>query len=375
MRVVVTGGGTGGHIMPALAVAEAVKRREPEAELLYIGGVSGMEAEIVPKYGVPFQAVTSRKFFRTFRLSMIGGVFALFQGYREARTYIRAFRAEAVIGTGGYAAAATVLAGAHLGVPTLIHEGNFLVGRTNRLLARWARRVCTTFAETVAEFPPGRAVQTGLPLREGIVLPPQVTPQAARAQFAGLEPERFTVLVIGGSQGARAVNDLVIEAAPQLQEARIQILHQVGARNVEEAQQKAAALNLTGRGGYCPLAFLDEQLMPLAYRAADVIVCRGGISTLAESLVNSLPLLIIPLPTAYADHQTYNAKALESGGAALHRAQKDLTAEILAQDLLDLRGSLEHCQQMSEAARRLSRPNAASDVVNHVLSLIRKNEV
>lgn len=369
MRVVVSGGGTGGHIMPALAIAEALRRQQPDVELLYIGGASGMETELVPKYGVPFQAVTSRKLRKLVSPSTVGVLLSLLKGYTEARTYIRAFRADVVMGTGGYAAAATVLAGARLGVPVIIHEGNVLVGRTNRLLARYAQRVCTTFAETVSAFPPGKAVQTGLPLRAGIVAPETITPEEARCRFSGLARDRFTVLIIGGSQGARAINRLVLDSIPALLAAGVQVLHQTGAKNIAEIQEESRKRGFGDGQGYVPLAFLDEAQMPLAFRAADLLVCRGGISTLSETLVNGLPAFIIPLPTAYADHQTYNANALEAGGAALHRPENSLTADALTADLLTLRNSPTRLETMAVACRTMSRPNAADEVARIVLEV------
>lgn len=367
MRIVVSGGGTGGHIMPAIALAEALRKRRADTDVLFIGGVSGMETEIVPRYGIPFQAVTSKKLRKVISPGTIGVLLALFKGYREARTTIRAFRADAVVGTGGYAAAATVLAGAHLGVPTYIHEGNVLVGRTNRLLARYARKVGVTFAETVSAFPAGKAVLTGLPLREGIVLPPEVSPQEARCRFTGMAAERFTVLVIGGSQGARAVNTRVLDALPGLLDASVQVIHQTGPKNFEEVQAQATARSLDEREGYLPLAFLDAEQMPAALRAADLIVCRGGISTLSEALVNALPLLIIPLPTAYADHQTVNAQALERAGAAWNRSEATLSGAQLQADILTLRDDTAQRSRMAEASRAAGRPDAADRMAALVL--------
>jgi UDP-N-acetylglucosamine--N-acetylmuramyl-(pentapeptide) pyrophosphoryl-undecaprenol N-acetylglucosamine transferase len=369
MRVVVSGGGTGGHIYPALAIAEGLRRQQPDVELLYIGGVSGMEMRIVPEQGVPFQAVTSRKLRKTLSLSTVGVLLSLVKGYREAQTYIRAFRAEAVVGTGGYAAAATVLAGARLGIPTLIHEGNVIPGRTNRLLARYARRICVTFAETLAQFPKDKGVLTGLPLRASIVAPLEVTPQEARCRFSGLAPDAFTVLAVGGSQGARALNRIVLGAVPGLLDAGAQVLHQTGPNHFEAVKTEAEAQNLWERPGYCPRAFLDEIQLSLALRAADVIVCRGGVSTLSEALVNGLPALIVPLPTSYADHQTFNARALESAGAALLRPENSLSASNLRDDLLALRADPARRQRMAEASRALGRPHAADDVAKLVLEL------
>ncbi len=370
MRVVVSGGGTGGHIFPALAVAEAVKRLRPDAELLYIGGVSGMETEIVPRHGVPFQAVTARKLRKVVSPATVGVALSLLKGYTEARRYLRAFRAEVVVGTGGYVAAATVLAGASLRLPTVIIEGNAVPGRTNLWLARRARRVCVAFPETAGRFPSGKTVLTGLPLREDIVAPPDLTPERARGRdFLCLAPDRFTVLVIGGSQGAQAVNRIVLNAAPRLLDAGAQIIHQTGPKHFSEIQTQAAQAQLGA--GYVPLAFLDAAQFPVALRAADVIVCRGGISTLSEALVNGLPALVIPLPTAYADHQTANAKAFVDVGAAMLRAEAELTGARLADDLLSLRDDPTRRQALASASRKAAHPDAARTVAELTFALLK----
>lgn len=368
MRVVVSGGGTGGHIFPALAVAESVRALRPEAEVLFIGGSTGMETQIVPARGVPFQAVTARKLRKVLSPSTLLVGLSLLKGYSEARTYLRAFRAEAVVGTGGYVAAAAVLAGASLGLPTVIVAPDYLPGRTNRLLARWARRICVVFGETADRFPRDRTVVTGMPLRSGVVLPPEISPEQARVRFEGLVPDAFTVLVIGGSQGAKTLNERILSAAPGLLDAGMQILHQTGARNIDGVQ--AAARSLMERGGYRPVGFLDDQQVPLALRAADVIVCRGGISTLAENLVNGLPALIVPLPTAYADHQTINARALEARGAALLRPQAELLPDRLIADLMALRDAPDRLRAMSAQCLEIAAPRAADAVATEVISML-----
>ena len=372
MRVVVSGGGSGGHIFPALAVAQSVQKLRPEAEVLYIGGASGMECQVVPARGVRFQAVTAKKLRKVASLSTIGVMASLWKGYREAQGHLREFGAEAVVGTGGYVAAGAVLAGAKMGLPTIIVSPDVVPGRTNRLLARYARRICIAFEPTRASFPANKTVVTGLPLREGVVAPPDVTPAQARLSFDNLNPDAFTVVVIGGSQGARAVNNMVLEAAPRLLESGVQILHQTGARNFEQVREAAQSKQIWGRQGYMATAFLDEVQVPLALRAADVLVCRGGISTLSEAMVNGLPSLVIPLPTAYADHQTFNARVLETAGAGILRAENSLTASNLMADLLALRDDPNRRATMRAEMLQLGRPHAADLVAQEVFQLIRK---
>ena len=369
MRIVVSGGGTGGHIYPALAVAESLKRLRPDTEILYIGATTGMETGIVPNHGVEFRAVTAKKLRKTVSLSTFSVMFSLLRGYGEARKVLREFRADAVVGTGGYVAAATVLAAARLGIPTVIHEGNAIAGRTNLWLARFVRRICVTFEASVSQFPEAKTVVTGFPTRGGIVAPESVSQAAARQTFAGLSAERFTILVTGGSQGARAINRVVIEAAQDLQTAGLQIIHHVGAKNFEDANRQAQERGLLETGHYLPVAYLDGAAMPLAWRACDVVVCRGGISTLTEALVNFRPAIIIPLPTSYADHQTCNARELETAGAALLTPEPALTAPKLTADLLNLRDNPLTYQNMTNVCRALARPDAADRVAKIALSV------
>lgn len=332
-----------------------------------MGGTSGMECAVVPGHGVQFQAITARKLRKLLSPSTAAVAVSLLRGYQEARCSVRAFRADAIIGTGGYAAAATVLAAARSGVPATIVEANVDVGRTNRMLARFSRTVCISWPETAAQLPAGKSALTGLPLRRGITLPPEVGSDEARERL-DLDPCRRTLLVLGGSQGARALNTLVIGAVDRLQRRGIQILHQVGAANLEIAREAAARAGVLDLPGYRLVAFLDDTQVPAALRAADLMVCRGGISTLSEALASGTPALVVPLPTAYADHQTRNALAMERSGAAVHRAERSLTAASLAADVEGLFDSPEMLRRMAEAGRTIGRPAAADDVLGRAVA-------
>lgn len=374
MRIVVTGGGTGGHIFPALAVAQSLKRLHPDAEILYIGSANGMEAQIVPRQGWPFQPITARKLRKLLSPYTLLVAWSLFKGYREAQTYLRRFRADAVVGTGGYVAAAAVLAAVRQNIPTIICAPDVVPGRTNRFLARWAQRICIAFPQTANAFPPDRTVLTGLPLRSGIVAPPSISPQSARAHFKLLKPDLFTLLILGGSQGARAINTVVLEAIEPLLKADIQLLHQVGARDYPWVLEALKKMGLDERPGYHFFSFLETEQMALAYRAASGVLCRGGVSTLSEILANGLPGIVVPLPTAYADHQTHNARALEEAGAAVLLPQVSLTSERLVQIVTELRSDTLRIQQMRQAAYGISRPNAAESVAREVISLIQNQK-
>jgi UDP-N-acetylglucosamine--N-acetylmuramyl-(pentapeptide) pyrophosphoryl-undecaprenol N-acetylglucosamine transferase len=363
LKVVLTGGGTGGHIYPALAVAEAARRLRLEAEIRYVGGRTGMEAEIVPPTGLPFVGLTTKKLHRLLSPGTVGVLLALWKGYREALAFLRSFRPDVVIGTGGYVAAAAALAAQRLRVPTVILAPDAIPGRTNRLLARRAARICVMFEETRTAFPSGTTALTGLPIRADIVSPQ--SKEEARQTF-GLKPGVFTVLVTGGSQGAQRLNEIVADML-NLPVPAIQILHQTGPRNYETMVERARRQEGEGAVSYFPCAYFDSEKMPLAYRAADILVCRSGVSTLAELTANGLPALMVPLPTAYADHQTYNARAIERGGGGIVLPQAALTPESLAQQIEALRDEPARRAQMAEASKALGRPDAADRVVEIAL--------
>lgn len=371
MRVVVSGGGTGGHIFPALALCEQLKILDPSGELLYIGGSTGMESEIVPQKAIPYQAVSALKLKKLISFSTIGVLHSLIKGYKEARVHLREFKADVVVGTGGYVAAAATMAGVSLKLPTLIVAPDMVPGRTNSVLGRFAKRICVCFPQTIKRFPRSKTVVTGMPLRSGTVASDSLSQANAREYF-NLSPDRFTILVIGGSQGARAINDMILASLNDLISADSQIIHQTGKNNFEEVSSKAEAMNLSKASSYYPVAFLDEAQIPMAMRSADIIVCRGGISTLSEATANGLPALIIPLPTAYADHQTANAAALQELGAAMLCPEKSLSGPTLTVNLLRLRNDRERLARMASASRKVGRPEAADEVARLILEIGKK---
>ncbi len=363
-RVIVSGGGTGGHIFPALAVLESLQKIQPNLEALYIGSLEGMEARIVPEHGIMFQGVQARKLRKLVSVSTPAAGWSLGKGFFEARGYMRAFGAEAVLGTGGYVAAAAALAGVSLGLPLVICAPDAVPGRTNRLLARFARTICVAFPETRHLFPQDRVEVTGLPLRTGVRLGNEITPEDAR-QRLGLCASRFTLFVAGGSQGAQALNKSLLNALPALLEGGMQVLHQTGARNIEEVMKQTT--HLRASDAYVPMGFLNTEQMALAQRAAHVTWCRGGISTLSEALVNELPMLVTPLPTAYADHQTANARQLVQEGAARLLPEAELEGERLLEELQHMQRDEALLLQMKNAARTLACPDAADKVAQLLL--------
>lgn len=355
MRVVLTGGGTGGHIYPALSVAGCLE----EDEVLYVGTADGPEASIVPGAGVEFRSVPSRKLSRRPTPGALVSAAVCAWGVVRAAALLRSWRPEVVLGTGGYASAGVMFAAALLRIPTVVHEANVVPGRVNRLLARLCTRVALTYDASARYFPPGKTVVTGLPVRPELM---DADPARARAEY-GLSPDLPTLLVSGGSGGAQTLNRAVIEALPRLMERGLQVVHQTGKAHYDGVLREIG----TPPSGYHPLAYVAD--MPALLAAATLIVCRGGSSTLAEVTAVGLPAIIVPYPFAVADHQTGNARALEEAGAALMVRDAEFTAERLVREVGAVLDSPERLRAMRERSRAQGRPEAAARVADLLRTL------
>jgi UDP-N-acetylglucosamine--N-acetylmuramyl-(pentapeptide) pyrophosphoryl-undecaprenol N-acetylglucosamine transferase len=371
---VLTGGGTGGHLYPAISIARALRRsgvqafREdgPNAEArerltpVFIGTQRGLEARVVPAEGFEFHAISSRKITRSLSPAALLSLASIAWGTAQAGRLLRRLAPAAVIGTGGYASAGVVLAAALQGIPTLIHEQNSVPGRTNRLLARLVRRVAVTFPQSAAYFTAGKCLVTGLPVRPDIA----AGERGRAVQELGLDPERPTVLVLGGSLGARSLNRALRAALPLWSNSGLQILHQVGRGNWEEHR---SALR-DAPSWYHGVPYLEA--MGDAYAAADLACCRAGASTLAEVALVGLPALLVPYPHAHADHQTQNARNVAASGGALLLPDAELSGKRLADAVNDLIGDPARRSAMAAASRRLARPHAAEAILRAVAEMI-----
>lgn len=348
-----TGGGTGGHLYPAISLARELQAAGGP-EPLFIGSRTGLEAQLVPDEGLAFRAITSRKVSRSVTPSALLSLASIAWGAVEAGLLLRRLRPLVVIGTGGYASAAVVLAAAAQGIPTLIHEQNSIPGRTNRLMARFVDRVAVTFPASMSYFPAGRSVVTGLPIR------PEMTEgdRANAVERWNLDPDRRTLLVLGGSLGARSLNGAVREALSHWSNSGLQIIHQVGSRNWDEHR---AALK-GAPAWYHPVPYLHQ--MADAYAAADLVACRAGASTLAELWATGRPAILVPYPYAHADHQTANARAAVEAGAAVMLPDSELNGPILAAEVGATIEAPEKLARMAEASRSLGRPDASRAVLD-----------
>jgi len=353
LRVLIAGGGTGGHIYPGIAIAREIRRQHPAAELLFVGTERGLEMKIVPAEGFRLETITISGLKGSGRLKQLKSLLAVPKSLLEARSILQRFQPSVVVGVGGYSSGPPVLMAALMGIPAMLQEQNALPGLTNRLLARVARKVATAFGECEAYFG-SKAVLTGNPVRAEFSQVPGRT---------GNDP--FTLLVFGGSQGAQPINQSVIEALtilkPQIPE--LQVIHQTGEREYPRIRQAYEAMRMDAD----IRPFFGD--IPKQFAVADLLVCRAGATTLAEVTVAGKPAIVVPFPQAADDHQRKNAEALAQAGAAEMILQKDLNGPTLA---ARIRFYFEHrdaLRRMEQNSRALGRPDATERIVDLVEEL------
>jgi UDP-N-acetylglucosamine--N-acetylmuramyl-(pentapeptide) pyrophosphoryl-undecaprenol N-acetylglucosamine transferase len=364
LRVVIAGGGTGGHLYPGIAVARELLARLPDAQVSFAGTRRGIEARVLPREGFALDFLRSAGLKGKGIADRLRGAGLVPLGFFDAWRIVSRRRPHLVIGVGGYSSGPVVLAAALRGIATMVLEQNAVPGLTNRLLAKVVRAAALTFEESQSFFG-AKAFVSGNPVR------PEFLGRAAQAKDSEASDgaSGVGVLVFGGSQGAHAINVAMVEAAPQLAAggAHLRITHQTGERDVElvkTAYQRAG---------------LDALVEPFLYDMgrrlgdADLIVCRAGATTLAELTAAGKPALLIPLPTATDDHQRRNAEALAAAGAAEVLLQPDATGARLAGRILSLAADRERRARMSAAARRLARPDAAKVIVDRAMELTERS--
>ncbi|MDR7420085.1 MAG: undecaprenyldiphospho-muramoylpentapeptide beta-N-acetylglucosaminyltransferase [Armatimonadota bacterium] len=363
MRVVITGGGTGGHLYPGLAIAEALQRLAPHTEILFIGGRK-LDARVVPEQGWPFRAIAGAGLPRR---SLPGAARALVTtaaGIVQALHLLRQWRPDVVVATGGYVCAPVGAAAVVLGVPLVLQEQNLRAGLANRVLARWARWVSVPHPDTTG-LRARRLEVTGVPIRARAL----EGDRSRGIQRWGLEPDRVTLLVLGGSQGAHSVNKAVCQAADVLMgETPLQILHQTGTEDLAWVREAIGRREHVGPPAvlHVPAAFLDP--VGDAYACADLVCCRAGAATLAEITAWGLPAIVIPYPHA-GGHQDENAAVLVRAGAAVRVADADLAGGALVTAIQTLWADQGRRTAMSHASRALGRPRAAAAVAGLILAM------
>ena len=374
MKIIISGGGTGGHIYPAIAIANELKRLDPTTDILFVGAEGKMEMEKVPRAGYRIEGLPVVGIKREFTLANLAFPFKLGQSLLRARQIIRDFKPDVAVGVGGYASGPTLLAAAFANVPILIQEQNSFAGLTNKVLARWAKRICVAYPGMDAFFPAAKIKLTGNPVRSDIQLADQQV-MAGLAQF-GLLPNQTTagengiptLLVIGGSQGARTLNESMEAGLPQLQQAGVQVIWQTGTSFIERARK---AVEQAGATRVQPHEFIYD--MDKAYAVADVVVSRAGALSVSELCIVGRPAILVPLPTAAEDHQTHNAMALVNRDAALLVNDRN-ARQTLVTKTLSLLSNTTQKKTLREHIRLLSFPKAAVDIAQEVIILAQQKK-
>jgi len=370
LRFVVAGGGTGGHIYPALAIARGLKDRYPRPEIIYIGTAGGMEADIVPREGLPFRGIAAAGLKRKLSLSNLAVLWQAGRGFFQAYRIIRELRPAAVIGTGGYVCGPVLLAAALSKIPTLIHEQNALPGITNRILARFVDRITITFDVSAGYFAQREKVRlTGLPVRPEIL-------QVERSRCPGkpvIEGGRLSFLSFGGSRGARTINLAMVEVIEKFAgDPRIDIFHVTGKAGYHEFVDRCAArsIDMGNYGNITVKSYLYQMQDALA--VADLVLSRAGAATLAELTAVGIPAILVPYPYAAENHQEFNARALEKEGAAMVVPDQKLNGKLLCRELELLLSHRDRLSEMAAASRKMGKRNALKDIIDTVAELVGK---
>lgn len=369
MRILISGGGTGGHIYPALAVARELRDRY-DAELLYLGDVNGLETDLVPRAGIPFVTITAGKFRRYLSRYMLRDLARIPGGIRQASEVVARFRPHAAFTSGGYVAVPAGFAARRHGVPLLMHQQDVSPNLANRLLTPVATRISVSFPQSLRYFPRRRTSLAGNPVRDKFLRIAHIASTDCKAAF-GFDPAMPVVVVTGGSQGARHLNQAVTAALPKLL-PHCQVLHISGELTYEEtraAAEPAFATHPEWRGRYVLRDYLADR-MPEALQAADIVLCRSGAATLAELAILGKPSILVPLPPGFTGSpQTVNATMFRGAGAAEMILDRELSASRLTSTLFALLESAPRRALMSNAARALAHPDAARNLADAVAAL------
>ena len=376
MRVVLTGGGTGGHIYPALAIGREVLAREPDSELLYIGAVRGLESRVVPRHGLRFEQIDITGFRRSLSWHNVRTVWRFVRGVRKAKALLHEFRPDIVVGTGGYVCGPVVYAAAKLGIPALIHEQNVVPGLTNRFLCRYVQGVAVSFADSLPHFQRLLASRSGK--RGSVRLTHTGNPCASVVAAAspadgyaslGLAPGTPFVLIVGGSGGAKAINEAVAAMVPRLDRvAGVRFVFVTGERYYEETVRNIGDAPPVADGRLKIVPYLHN--MPDVLAAASLVVSRAGASSLAEITSLGVPAILIPSPNVTGNHQQANAESLANAGAAVMMLERDLTGDALLEKVTAIMRDPERRRTMAAASRALGRPEAAGLVYAEMRALL-----
>lgn len=354
MRIAVSGGGTGGHIYPALALIREIHKKDEDVEFLYIGTKSGLESTLVPREKIPFKSIHITGFKRKLSFENVKTVLRFLKGVRDSKKMLKEFHPDVVIGTGGYVCGPVVYAAAKMGIPTIVHEQNSVPGLTNKFLSRYVDKIAICFEEARQFFPEQKVEMTGNPRASEVLGQDGIKGRLS----TGLKLKVPTVLIFGGSRGAKPINEAVIKSLTELSSKPYQVLYVTGDSHFEEVQQEVELVGNPENVIIKP--FIHN--MPEVLAGVDLTVARAGATTLAELTSLGIPSILIPSPYVTDNHQEKNARALSEKGAARLLLEKDLTGPKLVESIDQILGHEQKLADMKKAAKKLGMPDAAQRV-------------
>ena len=364
IRVIISGGGTGGHIFPAISIANAIKAKCPEAKILFVGALGRMEMQRVPAAGYEIKGLPICGFDRKNLLKNFSVLLKIWKSQRMAKQIIKDFRPMAAVGVGGYASGPTLNKAASMGIPCLIQEQNSYAGVTNKLLAKKAQKICVAYDGMERFFPAEKIIMTGNPVRQSL-LETTVTREEAIKSF-GLDPQKKTILLVGGSLGARTINESVLQHLDLVKQSGVQFIWQTG-------KYYHAAITEQLKGQELPmlkvLDFISD--MGAAYKAADLVISRAGASSISEFCLIGKPVILVPSPNVAEDHQTKNAMALVNKDAALYVKDADAPSQLLPLAVKTVQDAAS-LDSLSKNILKLALPNSADIIADEVFKMIRK---
>jgi UDP-N-acetylglucosamine--N-acetylmuramyl-(pentapeptide) pyrophosphoryl-undecaprenol N-acetylglucosamine transferase len=363
LKVIISGGGTGGHIFPAISIANALRALRPDAQILFVGAIDRMEMQRVPAAGYKIKGLPICGFDRQHKLKNIKVLFKIWKSQRMAKKIIKDFKPDVVVGVGGFASGPTLNTAASMGVPCLIQEQNSYAGVTNKLLAKKAEKICLAYEGMERFFPAEKIIMTGNPVRQAL-LNTKISREDAVKSF-GLNPEKKTILLLGGSLGARTINVSVLLHLDLVKSTDVQFIWQTGS-------YYSAAIAEELKGENIPNLKVTDFItdMATAYKAADLVISRAGASSISEFCLIGKPVILVPSPNVAEDHQTKNALALSSKNAAIHVKDADAPANLLELAVHTVNDD-KRLKELSENVLKLALPDSAEIIAKEVIKLVR----
>ena len=365
LRIIISGGGTGGHIFPAVSIANAIKTLQPDSEILFVGAEGRMEMQRVPAAGYPIKGLPVAGFDRKNLFKNIPVLIKLFKSQRLAKKIVKDFKPHAAVGVGGYASGPTLKVAGSMGIPTLLQEQNSYAGVTNKLLAKQAKKICVAYEGMERFFSKEKIIHTGNPVRQGLTN--STISREEAVQSFGLDPKKQTILILGGSLGARTINQCWMSNLQKIKDSGVQFIWQTGKIYIDEVQDTVAKF------GELPMLYVTDFIsdMAKAYTAADLVISRAGAGSISEFCLLKKPIILVPSPNVAEDHQTQNALALVNKNAALYVKDADANEKLLDTAIATV-NQPELLKNLSTNIAELAFTDSANVIAKEVIKLAEK---